>query len=78
MDCGSLQWLHTFKEPEGQLARWLERLQEYTFEIKHHKGHRHQNADALSCYLSQAANELDATNPVDQSNHCSSVIEALQ
>ena len=74
MDCGSLQWLHTFKETEGQLARWLERLQEYTFEKKHCKGHRHQNADALS----QAANELDAINPVDQSKHCSSVIEALQ
>ena len=73
-DHGSLQWLHTFKEPEGQLARWLERLQEYTFEIKHRKGHQHQNADALSRYPSQAANELDATNPVDQSKDCSSVI----
>ena len=74
MNHGSLQWLHTFKEPEGQLTRWLERLQEYTFEIKHCKGYQHQNADAVSHYPSQAANELDATNPVDQSKHCSSVI----
>ncbi len=28
---GSLTWLTNFKEPEGQLARWLERLQEFTF-----------------------------------------------
>ena len=28
-DHGSLVWLRNFKEPEGQLARWLEKLQEY-------------------------------------------------
>lgn len=49
-DHGSLQWIQTLKEPEGQLARWLERLQEYNFEIKHRKGCQHQNADALSRY----------------------------
>ena len=47
-DHGSLQWLHSLKEPEGQLARWLERLQEYNFNIQHRKGSHHQNADALS------------------------------
>ena len=49
-DHGSLQWLHNIKEPERQLARWLERLQEYYFEIQHRKGSQHQNADALSRY----------------------------
>ena len=47
-DDGSLQWLHSLKEPEGQLARWLERLQEYDFDIQHWRGTHHQNADALS------------------------------
>ena len=47
-DHGSLTWLSNFKEPEGQLARWLERLQEYDFTIAHRPGKKHQNADSLS------------------------------
>ena len=47
-DHGSLTWLRNFKEPEGQLARWLEKLQEYDFTIVHRPGQRHSNADALS------------------------------
>ena len=47
-DHGSLQWLHTFKEPEGQVARWLEALQELDFEVIHRRGRLHSNADALS------------------------------
>ena len=37
-----------FNEPEGQVARWLESLAEYDFEIEHRSGKKHQNADALS------------------------------
>ena len=47
-DHGSLSWLQNFKEPEGQLARWLEQLQELNFEVVHRKGIKHNNADALS------------------------------
>ena len=47
-DHGSLTWLSHFKEPEGQLARWLERLQEYDFSITHRPRKKHQNADSLS------------------------------
>lgn len=36
------------KEPEGQLARWLERLDEYNFEIIHRPGQLHGNTDSLS------------------------------
>ncbi|GBM69281.1 hypothetical protein AVEN_80536-1 [Araneus ventricosus] len=35
-------------EPEGQIARWIQRLQEYDFEIQHRKETSHGNADALS------------------------------
>ncbi|GBN37554.1 Retrovirus-related Pol polyprotein from transposon 297 [Araneus ventricosus] len=44
----SLRWLLNFREPEGQIARWIQRLQEYDFEIQHRKGTSHRNADALS------------------------------
>ena len=47
-DHGSLTWLTSFKEPEGQLAQWLECLQEFSFEIVHRSGRKHTNADALS------------------------------
>ncbi|GBM73447.1 Transposon Ty3-G Gag-Pol polyprotein [Araneus ventricosus] len=35
-------------EPEGQIARWIQRLQEYDFEIQHRKGTSRGNADVLS------------------------------
>ena len=37
-----------FKNPERQLARWLEVLDSHTFDIQHRPGKKHGNADALS------------------------------
>lgn len=48
-DHSSLRWLTRMKEPEGQLAWWLEKLAEYDFEIVHRPGHLHTNANSLSC-----------------------------
>ena len=47
-DHASLTWLLNFRNPEGQIVRWIQRLQEYDFEIRHGKGTAHENADALS------------------------------
>ncbi|GBM92433.1 Retrovirus-related Pol polyprotein from transposon 297 [Araneus ventricosus] len=47
-DHASLRWLLNFRESEGQIARWIQRLQEYDFKIQHRKGTSHENADALS------------------------------
>ena len=47
-DHGSLRWLLNFKNPEGQLARWIEVLSTYDMEIQHRPGTQHKNADALS------------------------------
>ena len=47
-DHHSLRWLTSFKEPQAQVARWLERLQGYDFEIQHRPGKQHSNADSLS------------------------------
>ncbi|GBL72398.1 Retrovirus-related Pol polyprotein from transposon 297 [Araneus ventricosus] len=43
-DHASLRWLLNFKEPEGQIVCWIQRLPEYDFEIQHHKGISHGNA----------------------------------
>ena len=47
-DHNSLQWLRNFKEPQGQVARWLDILAEYDFSVQHRPGLQHSNADALS------------------------------
>ena len=47
-DHSALQWLMNFKDVEGQLARWLQKLQQYDFAIAHRPGKSHLNADALS------------------------------
>jgi len=47
-DHAALRWLLNFKNPEGQIARWIERIQEYDFTIEHRAGTSHGNADALS------------------------------
>jgi len=42
------------KELERQMARWLERLQQYKFKIIHRKEELRRNADGLSrrsCFL---------------------------
>ncbi|GFX78600.1 retrovirus-related Pol polyprotein from transposon 297 [Trichonephila clavipes] len=46
-DHASLTWLMNFRNTEGQVARWIQRLNEYYFDIRHRKG-SHGNADALS------------------------------
>ncbi|KAL0150005.1 hypothetical protein M9458_054664, partial [Cirrhinus mrigala] len=47
-DHSSLQWLIRMREPEGQLARWLEKLEEYDFKVVHRPGCCHENADVPS------------------------------
>lgn len=47
-DHASLKWLMNFREPEGQVARWIQRLQEFNFDVIHRSGAKHANADALS------------------------------
>ena len=52
----SLRWLLSFRDLEGQLARWMERLQQYEFEIIYRKGTSHNNADGLSRRLCESNN----------------------
>ena len=58
------------KDPEGQVARWLEKLQEFNFEVVHRRGLQHTNADALSrlpctqCGLSEKGEEGSGIMPI--------------
>ena len=47
-DHNSLRWLHNFKEPEGQVACWLEILSEFDYRVEHRLELQHANADSLS------------------------------
>ncbi|KRX20025.1 Retrovirus-related Pol polyprotein from transposon [Trichinella nelsoni] len=46
-DHSYMRWLRNFKEPEGQVACWLESLAEVDFEVEHRAGRLQGNADAL-------------------------------
>ncbi|VDI13362.1 Hypothetical predicted protein [Mytilus galloprovincialis] len=71
-DHSSLTWLLHFKEPQGQLARWLEELSQYHMTVKHRPGKRHQNADALSRLpdLACPQNRLAAGNVLKHNLPC--------
>lgn len=47
-DHAALRWLKTLREPEGQLARWIGKLEQYNYVIEHRPGRCHNNADSLS------------------------------
>lgn len=47
-DHGALRWLFNFKNPEGQLARWLEVITQYQLTLEHRAGRVHSNADGMS------------------------------
>ena len=47
-DHHSLIWLMNFKQLDGQLARWMEELSNYSMQIVHRPGKLHTNADSLS------------------------------
>ena len=69
-DHNALKWLQSFKDPEGQVARWLETLAQYDYKIEHRPGKKHQNADALSRnpLPVPVTDQVVETNAVDSGN----------
>ena len=47
-DHQALRWLFNLKEPKSRIARWIELLSAFDFDIEYHPGKKHGNADALS------------------------------
>ena len=47
-DHANLRWLMSANHQTGRIARWVLRLQEFDFDIRHKPGKANSNADALS------------------------------
>ena len=58
-DHGALRWLLNFKNPEGQLARWLEVITQYQLTLEHRAGRIHSNADGMSRRPCRQCNRLE-------------------
>ena len=66
-DHRALTWLCSFKEPEGLLARWIEKLGQFDFEIKHEAGQKIPHADCLS-RVPQTEDQIKDCDQVNQIN----------
>ena len=68
-DHAALKWLLNSREPEGQVARWIQLLQEYNFKIQHWAGSRHLNADLCpDGYRHCKWREVKAENAMSQTS----------
>ena len=47
-DHRALQWIHKMEAPSGMIARWLQTLSNFSFDVEYRKGKDHGNADGLS------------------------------
>ena len=72
-DHASLRWLMNFKNPEGQVARWLEVLSSFSMAIEHRPGRLHGNADGMSrkpCTVTTSNSESSQDNTKDLDPSC--------
>uniref|UniRef100_A0A5S6PZV4 Reverse transcriptase domain-containing protein n=1 Tax=Trichuris muris TaxID=70415 RepID=A0A5S6PZV4_TRIMR len=65
-DHGSLRWLQSFRDPDGQWARWQEKLQRFRFKIVHRPGKQHSNAEGLSRMTCKQCGRKDEQLVVDE------------
>jgi len=77
-DHHSLKWVRTFKRPEGILARWIETLAEFDFEIEHRPGRLHCNADGVSRPICKQCWGKNFTTPwIDEFERADELIDPL-
>jgi len=77
-DHHSLKWFQTFKRPEGILARWVETLAEFDYEIEHRPGRLHSNVDGVSRqYCKQCPDKVPKTRWVDELDRADEITEPL-
>lgn len=69
-DHSSLQWLLNFRNPTGMLARWIESLGNFQFDIIFRRGVEHTAADGLSRRPEDTADAACQTDPDPQIDQC--------
>ena len=47
-DHQALKWLFSLKDPKDRVARWIETLSEFHFDVEYRQGTKHGNADGMS------------------------------
>ena len=62
-DHSALQWLHSFKDPDGITARWLEKLALFDYEVCHRPGKSIGHADGLSRIPPNSINAIETDLP---------------
>ena len=63
-DHSALQWLHSFKDPDGITARWLEKLAPFGSENRHRPGKSIGYADGLSRSPPNSINAIETDLPL--------------
>ena len=62
-DHSALQWLHSFKDPDGITARWLEKLAPFDYEVRHRPGKSIDHADGMSRIPPNSINAIETHLP---------------
>ena len=63
-DHSPLGWLHSFKDPDGKTARWLEKLARFDYEVCHRPGKSISQADGFSRIPPSSINALETDLPL--------------
>ena len=77
-DHSALQWLHSFKDPDGMTARWLEKLAPFDYEVRHRPGKLIGHADGLSRIPPNSINAIETDLPsTSQQNEIPKIATAI-
>ena len=71
-----LKFLFSMKNPTGRIARWIEILSGFDFEVQYRRGSRHQNADSMSrCKTPKdcSCSDIETMTKVSNVGHARSV-----
>ena len=60
----ALLWIYSFKEPDGLVSRWLEKLGQFNFDIKQRAGKKRPHADYLSRIITEDEEQTTLVNAI--------------